>query len=131
MVLRLDRQRGDAGVPFFVFNSLPFLHRWRVKFSENLIWGLNIGSLALISAVKILIEMSTEQFDDFLNKCRDTWLLEASILKKGVPILRKIEGVPQQRIAILCEGHQAHNLFIIARSLSLPVADEIRKVLSS
>ena len=79
--------------------------------------------------MKILIEMSTEQFDDFLNKCRDTWLLEASILKKGVPILRKIEGVPQQRIAILCEGHQAHDLFVIARSLRLPVADEIRKVL--
>ena len=81
--------------------------------------------------MKILIEMSTEQFNDFLTKCRDTWLLEASILKKGVPILQTIEGVRQQRIAILCEEHQAHNLFLVARSLRLPVADDIKKALTS
>ena len=75
--------------------------------------------------------MSIEQYNDFLTKCRDTWLLEAAILKKGVLILRKTEGVQQQRMAILCEGHQAHNLLVIARSLRLPVADDIRKALSS
>ena len=81
--------------------------------------------------MKILIEMSTEQYNDFLTKCRDTWLLEAAILKKGVPILHKSEGAQQQRIAVLCEGHQAHNLLLIARSLNLPVADDIRKALGS
>jgi hypothetical protein len=78
-----------------------------------------------------MIDMSAEHYNDFLTKCRDTWLLEAAILNKGVAILQKIEGVQQPRMAILCEGHQAHNLLVIARSLRLPVAEDIKKALGS
>lgn len=79
--------------------------------------------------MKILIEMSPEHYDGFLTKCRDTWLLEATILRKGVAICQQIEGAQQRKIAVLCELHQAHNLLVIARSLKLPVAEEIRKAL--
>jgi hypothetical protein len=36
-----------------------------------------------------MIDMSAEHYNDFLTKCRDTWLLEAAILNKGVAILQK------------------------------------------
>ena len=81
--------------------------------------------------MKILIDMSPEHYDGLLNKCIDTWPAEYATLKNGVVIRRQIEGAERQRIAILCEKHQAHNLLILARSLQSPVAEVIRKALDT
>jgi hypothetical protein len=72
--------------------------------------------------VKILIEMAPEHYNGLLNACRDAWLSEYNILKKGVVVRQG----NRRQILIPCEKHQAHHLLVVARSLKSPAVEDIR-----
>jgi hypothetical protein len=82
--------------------------------------------------VKILIEMTPEHYNDLLAKCRNACSKESDILNhETFPLRWEIAGKKQPRIGILCEKHQAHSLFVLARSLRSPAFEDIKKALDT
>lgn len=79
--------------------------------------------------MKILIEMTPEHYDGFLNKCPDDWSTEYAILKNGLVVNRQIDGTEQRMIVIYCDEMEAYTLLSSARILGVPAAEEIAKAL--
>jgi hypothetical protein len=78
--------------------------------------------------MKILIEIDSDHYDGFLNKCSST-LPEYAVLKNGFVLRREIEGAERRMIAILCDKVEAQKLLVTARDLHLPAANDIARAL--
>jgi hypothetical protein len=78
--------------------------------------------------MKLLIEMTPEHYDEFLNRVSPDWLQVYSILKNGIVIRKEIEGKERRMIQILCEEYQAYVLLVTALPFS-GAAQDIRKSL--
>ena len=81
--------------------------------------------------MKILIEMTPEHYDGFLDKCPDDWPTEFAILKNGIVVNRQIDGIERRMIVIYCEERQAYTLLSSARILSVPAEEDIVKALDT
>jgi len=79
--------------------------------------------------VKVLIEMTPEHYDGFLERCPDDWSTEFAILKNGMVVNREIDGNERRMIVIYCDEIQAETLLSAARILSVPAEDDIVKAL--
>jgi hypothetical protein len=79
--------------------------------------------------VKVLIEMTPEHYDGFLERCPDDWPTEFAILKNGMVVNREIDGNERRMIVIYCDEIQAETLLSAARILSVPAEDDIVKAL--
>jgi hypothetical protein len=79
--------------------------------------------------MKLLIEMTPEHYDDFLDRCPDDWPSEFAVLKNGVVINREIDGNERRMIVIYCDEIQAEMLLSAARILSVPAEEDIVKAL--
>ena len=79
--------------------------------------------------MKILIEMTPEHYDDFVDKCPDDWPVEFSILKNGIVVHRDIDGIERRMIVIYCEESEAYTLLSGARILSLAAEEDIVKAI--
>ena len=79
--------------------------------------------------MKLLIEMTPEHYDGFLDRCPDDWPSEFAILKNGLVINREIDGNERRMIVIYCEEIQAEMLLSAARILSVPAEEDIVKAL--
>ena len=79
--------------------------------------------------MKVLIEMTPEHYDGFLEKCPDDWSTEFAILKNGMVVNREISGNERRMIVIYCDEIQAETLLSAARILSVPAEDDIVKAL--
>ena len=66
--------------------------------------------------MKVIIEISPEHYDAFLDKC-DVSSAQYSILKNGVIALDKVDGRQQRMIKILCDEETAVLLFDSATRL--------------
>jgi hypothetical protein len=79
--------------------------------------------------MKLLIEMTPEHYDGFLDRCPDDWPTEFAILKNGMVVNREIGGIERRMIVIYCDEIQAETLLSAARILSVPAEDDIVKAL--
>ncbi len=79
----------------------------------------------------MLIEMTPEHYDGFLDKCPEDWPAEFSILKNGIVVERQIEGIERRMVVIYCEESQAYTLLSGARILSVAAAEDIAKALDT
>ena len=79
--------------------------------------------------MKVLIEMTPEHYDGFLERCPDDWSTEFAILKNGMVVNREIDGNERRMIVIYCDEIQAETLLSAARILSVPAEDDIVKAL--
>ena len=79
--------------------------------------------------MKILIEMTPEHYDGFLEKCPDDWSTEFAILKNGMVVKQEIDGIERRMIVIYCNEIQAETLLSAARILSVPAEEDIVKAL--
>ena len=82
--------------------------------------SLNLRALRTsLGALKIVIEISPEQYDGFVAKC-DIASREYSILKNGL-VVRDPKSAEQRMIGILCDSVEAARL-LYAASLLYPEA---------
>jgi hypothetical protein len=79
--------------------------------------------------VKVLIEMTAEHYDAFLDRCPDDWPTEFAILKNGMVVNREIEGNERRMTVIYCDEIQAETLLSAARILSVAAEQDIVKAL--
>jgi hypothetical protein len=79
--------------------------------------------------MKLLIEMTPEHYDEYLNVIAPDWPHVYSILKSGIVIRKEIEDTERRMIQILCEEDQAYVLLRSAAAFSLAAANDIRKSL--
>jgi hypothetical protein len=79
--------------------------------------------------VKMIIEMSLDQYDRFLEKC-DASSREYEILKNGVIVNHRKDGHYERIIEIACEVPEAQMLLAIARRLYPDAVSAIEKAIA-
>jgi hypothetical protein len=67
-----------------------------------------------VEGVKILIEISAEHYDSFVNRVPQRSVVY-SLLKNGVRMIRSVGGVRSEVVALLCHEDQAVTLLQAAR----------------
>jgi hypothetical protein len=79
--------------------------------------------------VKMLIEMSLDHYDRFLEKC-DASSREYEILKNGLIVRRPNDGHYERIMEIACEVPEAQMLLAIARRLYPDAVSAIEKAIA-
>ena len=79
--------------------------------------------------MKMIIEMSLDQYDRFLEKC-DASSREYEILKNGLIVSRRKDGHYERIIEIACEVREAQMLLATARRLYPDAVSAIEKAIA-